>query len=201
MHYLSTWNDLTTITQPILTSTDDLLYRRLMMVCRWLRDTSKSARWRTFAMRHLAVLITKDALSLGVRARALSALTLSGDPGVPVLLRSLLSNQADNVRLLGALGCGLVNDTKSVQELIHLLEDPALTVKTAAMLALAAIGSRDALDAIAHSLLHGTEEIRRVSAEALANLPEEGHPALSEGAVMPDLLVRRAVVYYMAWRA
>jgi HEAT repeat protein len=195
MRYLSHWNDLTEIALPMLEEKSDPLFRKLVTACRWLRDTSKSARWRGLSMRHLAGILHKEMLPMGLRARALTALIYSGDPGVSVLLRSLLVNHMESVRRLAALGCGLARDTKSVKDLISLLNDPAHNVKMAAMLALAAIGNRDALDAIATELLHGTEEMRRAAAEVLANHPEEGHPALSDGSSMPDILVRRAVVY------
>jgi HEAT repeat protein len=198
MQYLSYWNDLTDIALPMLEDKSDPLFRKLVTACRWLRDTSKSARWRTLSMRHLAGILQKELLPMGLRARALTALIYTGDPGVSVLLRSLLGNPMESVRRLAALGCGLARDTKSVKDLISLLNDPSHSVQKAAMLALVAIGTRQALDAIATELLHGTEELRRAAAEALANHPEEGHPALSDGSAMPDLLVRRAVVYGLA---
>jgi HEAT repeat protein len=37
--------------------------------------------------------------------------------------------------------------------------------------------------------------LRRSAAEALANHPEEGYPALEEGSAMDDLMVRRSVVF------
>ncbi len=66
------------------------------------------------------------------------------------------------------------------------------------MLALVAISTKPSMDAVATQLLSGTEDMRRAAAEALANHPEEGHPALSDGSSMPDVLVRRAVVYGLA---
>jgi HEAT repeat protein len=198
MRYLSYWNDLTDLALPMLEEKSDPLYRKLVIACRWLRDTSRTARWRALSMRYLANILQKELLPMGLRARALTALIYSGDPGVSVLLRSLLANPLDSVRRLAALGCGIAKDTKSVKDLVNMLEDPVHSVKLAAILALAAIGSRQALDAIASELLHGTEEMRRAAAEALANHPEEGYPALSDGSSMPDLLVRRAVVYGLA---
>ena len=48
---------------------------------------------------------------------------------------------------------------------------------------------------VARALLQGDEELRRAAAEAMANDPIEGHAMLKEGATLPDILLRRAVVH------
>jgi len=54
------------------------------------------------------------------------------------------------------------------------------------------------LEAVAHALLQGDEELRRAAAEAMANDPSEGHAMLKEGATLPDIMLRRAVVHGLA---
>ena len=61
-----------------------------------------------------------------------------------------------------------------------------------------AIGTNDALEIVAHTLLHADEDLRRAAAEALANDPGEGHAMLKDGPTLSDILVRRAVVYGLA---
>ncbi len=51
------------------------------------------------------------------------------------------------------------------------------------------------MEAVADTLLHGDEDLRRAAAEALANNMEEGQPTLKEGTTLSDVMVRRAVVY------
>ena len=60
---------------------------------------------------------------------------------------------------------------------------------------MAAIGDKQSLEILASTLLNGSEISRRYAAEALANNPTEGHPALKEGSSMEDLLVRRSVAF------
>jgi HEAT repeat protein len=60
------------------------------------------------------------------------------------------------------------------------------------------MGTNESLEIVAHGLLSGDEDLRRAAAEALANDPEEGHAMLRDGAALPDILVRRAVVYGLA---
>lgn len=65
-------------------------------------------------------------------------------------------------------------------------------------MALVAIGTTEALEVVAHSLLTGDEDLRRAAAEALANDPVEGHAMIKDGATMQDILVRRSIVYGLA---
>jgi HEAT repeat protein len=62
-------------------------------------------------------------------------------------------------------------------------------------MALVAIGTNEALESVAHTLLNGDEDIRRAAGEALANDPNEGHAMLRDGITLTDILVRRSIVY------
>jgi hypothetical protein len=93
------------------------------------------------------------------------------------------------------LGCGILGEKKAVEELNNLLQEDSPASIRAASLALAAIGDKPSLEILASNLLNGSELARRYSAEALANNPVEGHPALKEGSKMEDLLVRRSVAF------
>jgi HEAT repeat protein len=62
-------------------------------------------------------------------------------------------------------------------------------------MALVAIGSSEALESVAQTLLNGDEDIRRAAGEALANDPIEGYAMLRDGITISDILLRRAVVY------
>jgi HEAT repeat protein len=198
LKYLSSWNDIDGLLRSILEDSSDPLYRELITISEWLRDSPSKASWRQFILRQLSDLLQQEALPMSMRIRALAALAFSGDPGVLVLFRQHIEHPSDSVRELGALGCGLLMDAKAVKSLSHLLDDPVMEVRLAAVLALSRIGNKPAMEAIASTLLSGSEEMRRAAAEALALQPEEGYPALEEGSSMPDLLVRRAVVYGLA---
>ena len=149
-------------------------------------------------VRRLVDVMTDATLPVGLRADALTALALSGERGLRVIFRKLLAHRDGGTRRLAALGCGLLRDGKAVEDLRALLLDEDLAVQRAVTLALAAIGSEDALQVLGELLLHGNDLQRRAAAEALANHPQEGHPALQEGAQHEDLLVRRAVAYGLA---
>jgi HEAT repeat protein len=170
----------------------------LFIAAKWLRYAPENATWRSTLMRQLTKVLQNESLAAGVRARALSAIALSGSSGVDALFRQMLVAPDKSLHLFAALGSGMLRDTKAVNELKESLKDIQPHLWRAACLALVAIGHPSALEAIADILLHGNEDQRRAAAEALANNPEEGYPTLKEGAKLDDLLVRKAVVYGLA---
>jgi HEAT repeat protein len=174
---------------------EDSIQVGLLQTGRWLRDAPEGLPWIARVMRDLAVCLQKEDLPLSLRARALSAMAQSNDSGVPVLLRQFLDDPRPSLRQLAALGLGWLRDAKSCESLRPLVNDLSPGVSRAAMLALVAIGSKDSLETVAYTLLHGDESQRKAAAEALANDPEEGYPTLQEGSALDDTAVRRAVVF------
>jgi HEAT repeat protein len=170
----------------------------LFLAARWLRDVPDNALWRAGVMRQVAAVLQKENQSMGHRARALIAVVGSNEIGIAAMLRQMLSQESGKARQLAALGCGLLRDTKAVPEITKLLAHLSPPVRNSACLALIAIGDKVGLEAVATALLRGDEGLRKTAAEALANDPEEGYPALQEGSQLEDLHVRRAVVSGLA---
>lgn len=162
---------------------------------RWLKHAPDGLPWISQLMRRLALCLQQELLPLGIKARALSVLVLSNNSGVAVLLRQMLAAQQPVQRQLAALGLGYLRDAKSITELSKLIGDHSPGVSRAALLALVAIGDLTSMETVAYTLLHGDEGLRKASAQALANNPEEGYPTLQEGSALEDPGVRRAVVY------
>ena len=175
-------------------STDPLL-KGLLSVSRWLRDAPEQSSWCSMIMRRLAGELAKENFTLGLKTRLLTALVLSGNQGVFVLMRQLLSSPQTLLRQLAILACGMLHDTKSVPEINKLIEDLSPGVSRAVLLALIAIGEKSGMETVAYALLHGDESLRRAAAEALANHPEEGYPTLEEGGNLDEPAVRRAVAF------
>ena len=192
--FLARITDISPLVQQVFRQ-EDFLYREQLLAARWLRLAPKSATWRNLLLRYLASILQKEQGTLGLAVRVIAALALSGDPGVSALFRQLLKSDQAHLRQVAALGCGLVRDAKAVDDLAVVMQENNQPVSRAACLALVAISDKNALEALADALLHGNEMLRRSAAEALANHPEEGHPALEEGSAMEDLMVRRSVVF------
>ena len=179
----------------LLQTTQEPLYNELLRVARWTSYAQDNAQWRTPVMRQLAMILQNESNPQGLRARAMAALSVAGISGAGVLFRQLMNSRLPDQRLIAALGCGYLRDTKTVDDLNSLLSDVMPGVHCAASLALVAIGNKQALECVADSLLSGDDDLRRSAAEALANNPEEGYPTLKEGAGLDDVLVRKAVIF------
>ena len=190
--------DLSPLANQYLESQGDPLYRKPLMAASWLSHSVKNAGWRPAAMRFLATLLRQENLPIGLRGRVMVALANSGESGVNTLFHQLFRDRQPEVRKLAALGCGMLRDASAVADLTNLLNDASPLVSQAAIIALAAIGNKPALESLVSALLHGDEVLRRATAEALADNPAEGHPLLKEAAEMDDLLVRRAAVFGLA---
>jgi HEAT repeat protein len=193
--YVATQSQLQTTITEYIDQSKEPLQEELLTAARWLRDSPENLEWYGKVMRRLANLLQNDSLPLGIRGRALAAITNSKSTGINVLLSNLITSNDPNTRQLAALGAGQIQDVKIVSNLTKLFNDPVPNVRRAACLALVAIGNSPALEAVAEALLRGDDDLRRMAAEALSNNYEEGYPTLKEGAALDDLLVRRSVVY------
>jgi hypothetical protein len=144
------------------------MHRPLLTAARWLRDAPQRVAWRGELLAALAELLRTEGLPLSLRGQALAALVTSGDAGVLPLFRQLRNTISSDLMHLAALGSGAVRDEKAVKGLEAMLQAPSMAVRRAACLALVAIGTSEALESVAHSLLNGDEDLRRAAAESLA---------------------------------
>jgi HEAT repeat protein len=195
LRYYLAWNDQNQLIAPLVNAKSDPLYRQLFTASSFLADGLPSASWRHQVMHRLAILLQNETITPSLRARAVCALVSSADPGVSTLFRQLVISRQETIRLLAVFGIGMLRDFKAVQELVVLFGDPAPNIRRAAIYALAAIGTKPAMEAILQTLKQSSEELSKAAAEVLASFPEEGYPALKEGSADEDILVRRAVVY------
>jgi hypothetical protein len=194
LYYFARDGDVTSLIQFYLNG-DDVLHTNHLVISRWLQVAPKNRPWRSIILRTLTTILQKERETLSLAAKIIAAMAYSGDSGVAMYFRQLLKSEHPNLKQLAALGCGLLADKKAIEDLNLMIQDASPTSVRAACLALAAIGDKQSLEILAGSLLNGDELTRRYAAEALANSPKEGHPALQEGSGMEDVLVRRSVVF------
>jgi HEAT repeat protein len=196
-NYLAYFKDLSSDTLERFRQ-DDLLNEELLRVSRWLSLIPTEKTGRTSILRMLVGAINKQNAPFALRAKFMTSIALSGDQGSSILFRQLLKSTQANIRQLAALGCGLIRDTKAVDELSSLCQDSNPDLVRTACLALVDIGGKDAIEILISLLMQGNETSRRSSAEALANHPSEGHAILKEASQHKDLMVRRSAVYGLA---
>jgi HEAT repeat protein len=149
-------------------------------------------------MAGLARVLQSEDNPRGLRGQAMAAFVLCGDPGAAAFFRQSLQSLSYELIPLAALGSGAIQDAKAVELLATSMSTPSIATRRAACLALVAIGTPAALEAVARALLSGDDDLRRAAAEALANDPKDGFATLKDGATLQDILVRRAVVYGLA---
>ncbi|HXD11792.1 MAG TPA: HEAT repeat domain-containing protein, partial [Anaerolineales bacterium] len=198
LQYLAARGDASAVADYLLKESVLPLHTNTFIVARWLRYAPKQAAWRSKVFASVLSILQAEGLPISLRAHAMAAFVISGDPGAATLFRQLLSSRSFEVIPLAALGSGALRDGKAIQMLEEVLQAPVGAVRRAACLALVAIGSDKSLEAVAKALLQGDEELRRAAAEALANDPTEGHAILKEGATLADIMLRRAVVHGLA---
>lgn len=196
LHYLSAAYDISPqIESLIRQDASDPLMRNLLMISRWLSDAPTNAPWKVQTMRRLVNALQNEAIPPAIKARVMSAFIVSNDASLPQMFQQLMASPIPVIRHLSALGCGAVQDTKSINDLAGLLTDPVPEVRFAACMALVVMGTTPALDPVLDILVKGDEELSRVAAEAFANQPVIGHNLLKECTTFDNLLVRRASVF------
>ncbi|MBN2388596.1 MAG: HEAT repeat domain-containing protein [Anaerolineales bacterium] len=199
LHYLSIHGDISGIVTKLLGELDRPLSRNLLLAARWLREAPPQAAWRGQVMARLVELLQTEGQPLSLRGQALAAFVLSNDSSIGVLFRQFYEAPSAELIQLAALGSGAIRDTKAIDGLSRLANNPSPNIRRAACLALVSIGTTDALESIGYLLLHGDEDQRQCAAEALANDPDEGYAMLIDAAAMQgDIMVRRAAVYGLA---
>ncbi len=200
MQYLAANGDAATpLVEKLLNTPDPMLERNLIDTGKWLRDAPRKTEWRGKVLTALAKTLQDDSQPLGLRGQIVSALARSGDPSVAALFRQLIQTQSVYVIQLAALGSGLMQDKKAARPLEETFRRVRNTYTISAVcLALSAIGTDEALNALATALMQGEENLRRAAAEAFANHPAEGWDTLKEALEIDDILVRRSAVYGLA---
>jgi len=195
LRYLAAHRDVASLVETLIATSKRPLERKLLTTGNWLREAPHQMSWRGNVMIKLAALLQEQDLPLALRGEALAAFVLSDDPAAAALFRQLHDASSPEIVRLAALGSGAIQDAKAIEGLADLLNSYNPDLQRAACLALVAIGTTSAINHVGIALLHGSENLRRFAAEALANHPHEGHVILKEGATVDDFLVRRAVAY------
>ncbi len=175
----------------------------LFQAASWVANTDEREQWRRIILVRLAQKLLDAKTSVGIRERAVAALVSTGDNGVGYLLRQAAGSSNPTLRAAAAPGLGALalqlpgrpGDEKSLEALTKSLHDPDEEVQKAAIYALAATHADGALEAIIQRLLEAGAAVRRVAAEALATMGDEGHSVLREALSDAEVLVRRAALY------
>ncbi|GAB4476455.1 MAG: hypothetical protein Kow00124_18550 [Anaerolineae bacterium] len=199
MPFLAQLADITPYVEFQLNREPDLMLDNLLVCALWAADADPHAPWHGQVFKQIAaILLAAESYPLH-RERAAAALVASRDPNVNFIFKQGIRHPNPQVRILSALGMGAMEDETTVGLLAEASKDKDAAVEVAAVLALGAIGTKDALHHMLETFLTSTEMPRRAVAEMLStNTAGEGHDILREAIEETDPLTRRAAVYGLA---
>jgi HEAT repeat protein len=178
-----------------LNAPQDVLANRVLEIARWLPYASGDAAWKGGYLKYLGNLFLSPSQFPLLRERAAAALVGTRERNVLFVFRQGARNASPELRRLSSLGMGALGDPEAVNDLIPLLRDQDNNVQLAAAMALGAIRTEDALNALVEALTEGSEQLRRVVAETFADIPEEGYPVLYDAIQDDEMMLRRAAVF------
>lgn len=196
MGYYAAFGDLSAVVNPLLDQPGDPLSHTLLTMGSWIRQAPKKMPWRAEVLRRLAKIATDPNSPYGLRLRTVHVLSSTGDATVAIFFRRLLNADNPSSRVLGALGIGGIRDEETVGLLLSIINTKRnLHTRQAACLALAAVGTDEAMEGLGHLLLESDEGVQIAAAEALACNPDEGFMMLRDAIEIKNLLTRRAAVF------
>ncbi len=170
-------------------------YTNLFNTLRWIKDTPSNHPARSLVLRKSIAFIQNDMLPYPLRLRILAGCVSSNDATLTMFFKQILSNPSPTIRSLAALGCGALQDSRTIPNLISLLNDEQPQTRIAACFALACFENPDAEKAILDCIHFAEESLRLAAAETLTMDNRKGHPLLKELTESEDLLVRRSAVF------
>lgn len=173
----------------------DLLHNHLLEVARWLSYAEANVSWRAPIMRQLGNLFVAPAQFPLIRERIASALITTRDRNASTVFRQGIRHSDPQVRQLSALGLGALRVEDAMIDINSLLDDKDTGVQIAAGLALAALGTDQALNAMVEALMTSESRVQQAIAEAFAAIPNEGYPLLYDAIQHEEMSVRRAAVF------
>jgi HEAT repeat protein len=178
-----------------LNAPTDILQSHVVEAVRWLAYAGPDASWRGPLLKQLGNMLIAPSQYPAVRERVAAALVGTRDKNTLFVFRQAVRKASPELRILGALGIGALGQEEATGDLIPLLQDQDTNVQLAAGLALAAIGTDQAVEAMVEAFTQGSEQLRQAIAEAFAAIPDDGYPILYDAIRDEDMMLRRAAVY------
>ncbi|MEN4013232.1 MAG: HEAT repeat domain-containing protein [Bellilinea sp.] len=174
------------------------LFRNLIKSARWIRDTPSNHPGRSKVMRRLAGLLQNETVPYSIRMSMLAASATSNDPALTLLYKQQLSSSSSSLRSMAVLGLGALQESKSIKEIVALLNDDHFEVRYAACFSLACFDTNEGLEARLSCIHYADESLRLAASETLAMDARIGHEKLRELMQSEDLLVRRSAIFGMS---
>ena len=186
------------IVSPNWFSEEPPLYRKLLLFSRNLKGIPVSHPIRAKMMRRMVDGLIDDRNLFGVRLCFASALAVTNESSVINYFQQLLSSPNAELRQIGCLMLGALQETKAIPDLATLLSDLEEKVRRNACCALGNMPDKSAIAILEDCLSANDEILRQAAAESLAANPVQGHEILHKLSQSENLLIRRSVVFGLA---
>lgn len=173
----------------------DVLHNLLLEMANWLPFVPADAPWRRPYLKQLGTLLIAPAQYPLLRERTAAALVATRDKSAVQVFRQAIKSSTPHLRRLACLGLGALGEASAVPEVVSLLNDEEPDNPLAAALALGAIRTQEALEALAQAFTQGSEQVRQAAAESFSDIPEEGYPVLYDAIQDEEMMLRRAAVF------
>ncbi len=183
--------------QTRLAAAPDVRYSHLTSLARWAAFMEAKPAWRATLLRQLGTLMVAPAQFPALRERFAAALVSMRDVDARKIFERALRAPDATTRRVAALGCGALRDTDALTPLENLMRDVEPDVQWAAVAAMGMLGTEEGYDGLGRALLTGTELVRQMAAETLADLPDVGYDTLYDAIREEDIDLRRAAIFGM----
>ncbi len=183
---------------PNFCSEEPPLYRRLLWCSRTLKGLPVSHPVRAKIMRRMVEGLMDERNLFGVRLSFASALAITHEASVISYFQKLLTSPKAELRQIGCLMLGGLQDPGSIHDLSALLSYPDEKVRRNACCALGNMPDRNAMQIVEESLSSNDEILSQVAAELLAANPTGGREILQKASQSDHLLTRRAAIFGLA---
>lgn len=178
-----------------LESPPDVRYSNLTTLARWGSFIEAKPKWRAELLRQLGSLMLSPTQYPALRERFAAAIVGMRDTEARKIFDRGIGSPDADTRRVSALGAGVLRDEDSIPKLTKALRDVVLEVQLAAAAGLGVIGTDAGDDGLAVALLEGSELVRQMAAETLADRPEVGFETLYRAVSEDDVDLRRAAVF------
>jgi len=166
----------------------------LLRASRWAIAAPKSCLWRSDVIKSLAKHFMNGGTDPDIRLLYGKYIGLIAGESSRAFFVKMLSSPELEVRSAALRGLGWSGSPREMTILSAALNDDTFELQRSAILGLRDLGTPGATTLLKGYLVDANEELAPFTAQALAVMPD-GHQALQEAVLHPDLLVRRAAVH------
>ncbi|MBN1313994.1 MAG: HEAT repeat domain-containing protein, partial [Anaerolineales bacterium] len=194
------------VIEKLLTAPHGYMYDNLFIAAHSIREIPGNMELKRKILVQMARLMANPQAPMALRERAVAALVGTKDEGIVYLLCKAAKSTDETMRILAAPGLGALaaklpgqaGSAKALQALFEGSNEETEPIRSIYIHALASTRSQSGLDRTIRILVEGKIDARRIAAEALGQIGNQGRKILLEALDEKDAQVRRAALFGIA---